>query len=134
MYTTTYYQTTTAAPVMSTADLMPVFVCLLAITVIAIVTTWKIFEKAGEKGWKSLIPFYNYYITFKIAGWNPWMFLLLYVPFVGIVIGIILPFKLADAFKRSWVFGLGLLFFAPIFACILAFGNSKYNKSAKYKG
>lgn len=35
-----------------------------------VIGQWKIFEKAGEEGWKSLIPFYNAYILWKIAGRN----------------------------------------------------------------
>lgn len=32
------------------------------------VAHWKIFEKAGEKGWKVFIPFYNAFVYGKIAG------------------------------------------------------------------
>ena len=39
----------------------------LAMTIILIVAQWKVFEKAGEKGWKSLIPIYNIYTMFIIA-------------------------------------------------------------------
>lgn len=28
---------------------------------------WRMFEKAGEKGWKSLIPVYNMYIAYTIS-------------------------------------------------------------------
>ena len=28
---------------------------------------WKIFVKAGDKGWKGVIPFYNSYIVFKLV-------------------------------------------------------------------
>lgn len=40
--------------------------------VITVIATWKIFKKAGEPGWKCLIPIYNYYIMFKIAGMKNW--------------------------------------------------------------
>ena len=40
----------------------------LAIAVISIVSLWKVFTKAGEGGWKILIPIYNGYIQYKIAG------------------------------------------------------------------
>ena len=33
-----------------------------AILVVVLVAQWKLFSKAGEAGWKCLIPFYNYYI------------------------------------------------------------------------
>lgn len=41
----------------------------LIMAVLVIVGTWKIFEKAGEKGWKAIIPFYNKYTEYKIF-WN----------------------------------------------------------------
>ena len=42
--------------------------------VLQIIAAWKVFEKAGEKGWKSLIPFYNIYILFKVLGIKEWYF------------------------------------------------------------
>ena len=40
----------------------------IALLVLVLIATWKIFVKAGEKGWKSLIPFYSVYIQCRIAG------------------------------------------------------------------
>lgn len=39
----------------------------IAISILMIIANWKLFTKAGEKGWKCLIPFYNVYIMIKIA-------------------------------------------------------------------
>ena len=39
----------------------------IAICILQIVALWKVFEKAGEAGWKSIIPIYNLYILFKIT-------------------------------------------------------------------
>ncbi len=52
----------------------------LAVSVLVIVAMWKMFEKAGEPGWASLIPFYNSYVLFKISWGNGWFFLLSIVP------------------------------------------------------
>lgn len=43
-----------------------------AIAILIIIAMWRIFEKAGEKGWKALIPIYNFYIIFKICGIKDW--------------------------------------------------------------
>lgn len=44
------------------------FTIVFALATIMIVGLWKIFTKAGQKGWKSLIPIYNSYIVItKIA-------------------------------------------------------------------
>ena len=50
-----------------TAYLIPVIICSVVITVLNIIAMWKIFRKAGERGWKILIPIYNLYILFKIV-------------------------------------------------------------------
>ena len=39
----------------------------LAVGILDIISYWKLFEKAGEPGWKSLIPFYNLFVITKIA-------------------------------------------------------------------
>ena len=43
------------------------FILSMALSILVIVAEWKLFTKAGEAGWKSLIPIYNCYILFKIA-------------------------------------------------------------------
>lgn len=37
-------------------------------SVLIIIGYWKIFVKAGERGWKIFIPVYNVYILYKISG------------------------------------------------------------------
>lgn len=44
----------------------------VAFFILMIVAMWKIFTKAGEKGWKAIIPIYNIYIFFKIADAKGW--------------------------------------------------------------
>ena len=39
----------------------------LVIWVLLIIAYWKMFTKAGEAGWKSIIPIYNNYVLFKIT-------------------------------------------------------------------
>lgn len=103
--------------------LMMLFVAALLV----IVGIWKMFEKAGEAGWKSLIPFYNMYTLFKIAGRNGWGFLLLLIPVVGFVVSIIVAIDLAKHFGKSTAFGvIGLFLFSSIGYLILGFDESKY--------
>ena len=56
----------------------------IAVAIISIIAMWKIFTKAGEKGWKSLIPIYDIYILFKISGAKSW--------FWGLVVAEIIVF------------------------------------------
>ena len=123
--------------------------------VLQVIANWRIFTKAGEKGWKSIIPVYNIYITYKIA-WKPvffWIFLiatavtgvcsalmpadasgaapvltvLIYVALVvGVVMQVVCSHKLSKAFGHGVGFTLGLIFLNPIFLLILGLGGSQY--------
>lgn len=87
---------------------------------------WMIFEKAGEAGWKSLIPIYNNYVAFKIVWGNGWMFLTVLIPIVGFIFAIIYMVKLAKAFGQGGAFIVGLILLPYIFQLILGFGSAEY--------
>lgn len=84
------------------------------------------FEKAGEAGWKSIIPIYNIIILLKIVGREWWWIVLMLIPIVGFVIWIIVALDLAKVFGRGTGFAIGLIFLTPIFALILGFGSDTY--------
>lgn len=117
---------------------------------------WFLFFKAGEKGWKALIPFYSDYICYSIV-WDGRIYLALLIgsvastilgalfglinPGVGMFVSIVLStavasvdalaklilnFKYARAFGRSSYFAIGLYFLNNIFAAVLAFGDCEY--------
>ena len=118
-----------------------------------IIANWKIFTKAGEAGWKSIIPVYSDYISYKIA-WQPSYFwlvfilgiissiasgmatpegtnttILLIVSLIRIIlaiISVIYSVKLARAFGHGIGFAIGLIFLQPIFTLILGLGNDPY--------
>lgn len=105
----------------------------LVIAIIQLIAMWKLYKKAGQAGWKSIIPIYNLVTLFKIAGLSPWLilvYLLMIVPFIGWIAGIaltaILCYKLALSFGKDIGWAVGLYFLAPIFYMILAFGKSEY--------
>lgn len=98
----------------------------LIVTVFYIFCYWKIFEKAGKPGWAAIIPIYNILVQLEIIGRPWWWLLLLFVPVANVVIGIMLLFDLAKVFGKGTGFGFGLLFLAPIFIPILAFGSATY--------
>lgn len=105
----------------------------LIIWILTIVAQWKIFTKAGEKGWKSIIPIYNAVTLFKIIGISPW-FVLVYlagaIPVVGsfivLAFTIYVMYKLATAFGKDGGFTVGLVLLNTIFLMILAFGSAEY--------
>ena len=98
----------------------------LVVLVALIVAMWKLFVKADEPGWKSIIPFLNTYILFKIAWGNGWLFLLGFVPVVNIVVSFILMWKLCKAFDKGVGFFVLMIFLAPIAWLILGFDSSEY--------
>ena len=57
----------------------------LAFTVLMVVAWWKIFTKAGEPGWASIIPIYNVFVLLRVAGKPAWWILLLLIPLGNIV-------------------------------------------------
>ena len=69
---------------------------------------WKVFTKAGQPGWASIIPIYNLYIWCKIVGRPWWWILLMLIPFVNFIICIILCIDLAKSFGKGVGFGIGL--------------------------
>jgi hypothetical protein len=102
------------------------FLIQLAIAVLIIVSMWKIFTKAGQPGWASIIPFYNIYVLLQVAGKPGWWLILMLIPGVNIIFWIIALVGLAQNFGKGVGFILGLIFLPMIFYPILAFSNAQY--------
>lgn len=120
--------------------------------VLEIAADWMIFQKAGEPGWKSIIPVYNGYVSYRIV-WRTeffWINLVLSAAansmmswyngggsaLIGVfafvlsvlaaVFEILYAIKTARAFGKGTGFILGLIFLNPIFRIILGFGSAQY--------
>lgn len=65
-----------------------VWIFAIALWVLLIVAWWKLFTKAGEAGWKSIIPIYNIYVFCKIIGINFWIYCLAIPVVLGILLGV----------------------------------------------
>jgi len=103
------------------------WIFILALYIIMIVGMWKMFEKAGREGWKSLIPIYNLYVLTEISGQNGLLFLLILIPGVGALIwDILVAIKLAPAFGKDTGFAIGLILLPFVFYLILGFGKDQY--------
>ena len=98
----------------------------LLVALLLIVAMWKVFTKAGQPGWASIIPIYNIYIWCKIVGRPWWWILLMLIPFVNFIICIILCIDLAKSFGKGVGFGIGLALLGIIFFPILGFGSAQY--------
>jgi hypothetical protein len=106
------------------------WIVYLAIIVAVIAAWWMVFTKAGEAGWKSIIPIYNIIVILKIVGREWWWVLLMLIPIVNIFVWIIVSLDLAKSFGRGTGFGIGLAFLSPIFGLILGFGSDTYQGPA----
>lgn len=123
--TNTTYTTTNTGGLAAMAVVLWIF--YVAFIVLMIVALWKIFTKAGEAGWKSIIPIWNTIILLKIVGRPWWWLLLLLIPFVNFIVLIIVMLELGKAFGKSVVFSIfGLIIFSVVGELILAFGDAKY--------
>lgn len=131
MYTYSY---SSSADVADAAGFAAVFAGMMGIIllpaliamVLMIIANWKIFTKAGREGWKAIIPIYNNWVLFEIAGMNGAMSLLLFVPIANVIMSIICYLNLAKVFGKDTGFAVGLILLNPIFMLILAFGKDKY--------
>ena len=76
---------------------------------------WKIFEKAGERGWKALIPFYNMYAWLKVLQRPAWWLIFVFMPFFGIFMFFLMVWKTIRHFGKTsyWV-----LIPATCFPCV----------------
>jgi hypothetical protein len=105
----------------------------LVIGILQIVGMWKVYSKAGEKGWKSLIPIYNLVVLFKISGISPWLIFVYFagiIPFIGWIAVLVLSIyqcnQLAKSFGKDAGYTVGLLLLPTIFYMILGLGSSTY--------
>lgn len=109
---------------------------------------YKIFQKAGEGGWKAFIPYYRDFVCFKFA-WNTKLFwivlissiLIYFLPgsdylitglliwvcmIIDIVINIKLDIRVAKSFGKSKGWGVMLFFFPFVISLILGYGKAEY--------
>ena len=99
----------------------------------SVVGMWKMFEKAGEPGWPSLIPLYRSYKLCELTMGNPWYWLRLFVfciPVVGWIAGFYFMYQMyravALAYGKPETYAWGLMFLTPIFYCLLGFGDASF--------
>ena len=143
---------TVAVSAVAGSLLATIIVGCIIFYVLTVIASWKIFTKAGEAGWKSLIPIYNVYILYKISNLSFVYWFVIPVIAASIISGVGNSFDnetvkalftlassvieivmlakfssaLAKAFGKGTGFAVGLFFFPNIFQLILGFGSAKY--------
>lgn len=94
----------------------------LILYVLTVIGLWKIFEKLGEAGWKSLIPIYNLIVLLQLLKWDLWKIVLFIIPLVNLFFTFMLWWDLSKKFGKGAGFAIGILFLPFIFIPILGFG------------
>ena len=145
MYSTYTTTTTTTDP----ADIVGAFLAgflvfiliAVAIAVVCLIAKYKLFKKMGIDGWKALIPMVSDYLQMEKTGVDQrWLLIVTFgsivmiVPILGylafmvamIYYAILVNVSLAKSFGKDTGFAVGLILLNPIFVCILAFSDAKY--------
>jgi hypothetical protein len=105
-------------------------IALVATVLLTIASMWRLFAKAGEAGWKSIVPIYGALVLLRLVGRPWWWLLLLCVPLVNLIPSVMLCFDLAKAFGKGAGAGFGILLLGPIFVMWLAFGDAQYVRAS----
>jgi hypothetical protein len=98
----------------------------LAWLVLILVAGWKLYVKAGQAGWVSIIPILNVLGLLKIIHKPLWWIVLFIIPLVNVVAWIIAMSNLSKAFGRGLGTTLLLIFLTPIGYLLLGFGSDRY--------
>ncbi len=88
-------------------------ICIVLFMFAPALAYW-VFEKAGVKGWKSLVPFYNYWIWLKVIGKKWWWYLLLLIPFFNVFMLLLMLDYTALCFNKTKIGPQALAIFFPI--------------------
>ena len=74
---------------------------VLILSVLLGVSSFKLYQKMGYKGWEAFVPFYNYYIIQKELGEPKWWVALTYLPIIGPIMMTVFHLFLMKKFGRT---------------------------------
>lgn len=112
---------------------MVISLCILFfIFVFFILTNISVYMKGGYSGFVSFIPFYSQYAYFDIVFGKGWLFLISFIPVVGVFYMFYVLYKTGKVFGKS---GWFTLFFPFIMLPIIAFSDKSVyvGPSRKYQ-
>ncbi len=103
-----------------------IIISLFGLTILAVWLSWFIiFGKAGQAGWKALVPFFNLFIFTKIVNKPIWWLVIYLIYPIGYILR---SLQIGKSFGKNLIFCLGLILLPIVFFPLLAFGNSQYIK------
>lgn len=120
----------------------------LVLAALIVIAHWKIFTKAGQKGWASIIPILNIFVLVKLVKRPMWWAVVLTITgiaggsassahgalaailgvlgIIAFVVYILIQLALSKSFGHGVGYALGLIFLPFIFGLILGYGSSTY--------
>jgi len=81
--------------------MLQLIIVLPLLLTIPTVFAWKLFEKAGKKGYLTLIPFYNLYILLQLIKKPLWWYIFLLTPFINVFVYMLMVIELVKAFGKN---------------------------------
>lgn len=90
---------------------------------VVLVALCKIFLDQGESWWMAWVPFYNFWLINKWNGNSGWLFLLLFLPYIGTAYVAFLFYQISRNYGRSQAFSVGCALVPYVFLPIVAFGR-----------
>lgn len=94
----------------------------LAVSVLVIISKWKILEKNEKQGWISLIPFYSQWVLFELVDLKGW---LIFIPFANVIFYIIANYKLAIKMNKTQTIAIITAIIPAVGYPIIAFMKDK---------
>lgn len=94
--------------------------------VLQVVVWWRLFEKAGEEGWKSLIPIYNVWVAFNIAnpnGSNILWFIGSFIPGIQFFVFLIMGYMFASKYTDNLLIRILYMIFPFFTGLLIAFSD-----------
>lgn len=113
---------------------------ILVFAAIAVISWWRIFSKAGEAGWKAIIPFYNMYTAYKLFWKKAIFFIMLALGVVGAIGYFIMIFGVAAMYMfgggsgNMAAFAIGLILLLGCSVAALVLQIIFYNRISKAFG
>ena len=95
-------------------------IVMSVISLLTIIEQWILFNKLGEKGWKSLIPIYNNWVYLKLGDLPGWLILLPIANAIGLIVA---SFNIPKKLNKSTALGILYLISPNIYYLVLILGK-----------
>lgn len=103
-----------------------IFIASGIICLLTIIEQWILFNKLGEKGWKSIIPIYNGWVYLKLGDLPGWLIILPIANAIGLIVA---SFNIPKKLNKSAALGILYLISPNIYYLVLILSkNNQKNK------